>query len=85
MNLRWLFGNFTDPQYKLSVREQFRLSNVAHAKFLPRGAFVLRTVIITLPVLLGFLILKPFLELLGYSGSNTMLVGIYAIVFLTWP
>lgn len=33
MNLRWLLGDFTDPQYELSLREQHRLSMAAHKKY----------------------------------------------------
>ncbi len=39
MNLRWLLGNFADPQYKLSRREQWELSRLAHEKYMPGRVF----------------------------------------------
>jgi hypothetical protein len=85
MNLRWLLGNFTDPQYRIPLREQFRLSNVANEKHLDRGAFLTRTLAILAPVILAFVLLKPALQSMGFSGSRPMLLGIVIIVVATWP
>lgn len=86
MNLRWLFGNFTDPQYQLSRRDQFRLSNLAHARFVSRKAFLLRTAMIMLPVVVFFMLLKPTLALLGMGGqTGPYVIALAAVVLLFWP
>ena len=86
MNLRWLFGNFTDPQYKLSLREQMNLSNVAHARFVSRKAFWGRTGLILLPLILFFALLKPTLKMLGWGGQSLpYLTALGLVVVLFWP
>jgi hypothetical protein len=86
MNLRWLFGNFTDPQYKLSLRQQLNLSNAAHARFVSRRAFWLRTALILLPMILFFALLKPTLRLMGLGGqTGPYVTAVGVAVGLFWP
>jgi predicted Zn-ribbon and HTH transcriptional regulator len=85
MNLRWLFGNFTDPQYKLSRREQSRVTTLAHSKYLGRGDLALRTALIVTPLLVLFVLLKPTLQMLGCAGSVPFTIGTAALVLLSWP
>lgn len=87
MNVRWLFGNFTDPQYTLSLREQMNLSNVAHARFISRKAFLVRTALILLPLILYFAFLKPALNLMGWGGQTGPYVtalGVALVLFWPW-
>ena len=86
MNLRWLFGNFADPQYGLSHKEQHKLSDLAHKKFTPRLAFLRFTIIAVAPAAIGFLALSPILARLGMRGQNgPFLVGAALIGLLLWP
>jgi hypothetical protein len=86
MNLRWLFGNFTDPQYKLSLREQTNLSNVAHDRFISRKALGARTALILLPLILFFALLKPMLNLMGWGGQSVPYITALVIaIVLFWP
>ena len=39
MNLRWLVGNFAEPRYGLSRAEQWKVSNLAHRKYMPSKRF----------------------------------------------
>jgi hypothetical protein len=32
--MRWLLGNFADPQYELTQREQWRVTKIAHESYL---------------------------------------------------
>lgn len=85
MNLRWLFGNFTDPQYELPRREQFRLSNLAHRKFVDSHAFFIRTAIIIVPFLVALAALEPLLHRLGYRASSpAYAIGIAVLIFIFW-
>lgn len=86
MHLRWLLGNFTDPQYRIPRREQFRLSSTAHARYLPAGAFLWRTALILLPLLVGFNFIEPMLGWLGYAGRTGPTAFAYVIlVLIFWP
>jgi len=86
MNLRWLLGNFTDPQYKLSRKEQFRLSNLAHQRYVSSFDFLGRTFVIVMPLAAIFALLNPFLAWLGYRGSNLAYVlAVLGLVVLLWP
>ncbi len=86
MNLRWLLGNFADPQYRIPRREQFQLSNIAHARYLSRRAFWLRTALILLPILVSLKLIKPILAWLGYAGqTGPYLLALASIVFFFWP
>jgi len=86
MNLRWLLGNFTDPQYHIPRREQFQLSNIAHARYLSHAAFWWRTALILLPVIVSLRLIKPTLAWLGYAGqTGPYLVVLGAIMLLCWP
>jgi len=86
MNLRWLLGNFTDPQYRLSWREQFRVSAVAHDRYVTWSAFLTRTAIIISPFVLLLFLLSPILDWLGYAASSPMYAAaLLALVLLFWP
>lgn len=86
MNLRWLLGNFTDPQYRLSRREQFRLSNVAHLHFVSKWAFWWRVMLILLPLLVALKLLRPALAWMGLSGqTGPYVIALLMIVALFWP
>jgi len=43
MNLRWLWGNYADPEFKLTAAEQRQVTRLAHQKHLPRGRLALWT------------------------------------------
>jgi hypothetical protein len=86
MNLRWLLGNFTDPQYALARRDQFRLSNLAHERYVSRKAFWLRTAVILAPLIGFFALLKPALAWMGYGGqTGPYVIAIGVVVVLFWP
>lgn len=86
MNFRWLLGNFTDPQYRLSRREQFRLSNVAHRHFVSQWAFWWRVMLILLPLLVALKLLRPALAWMGLGGQTGPYVfALLMIVVLFWP
>lgn len=86
MNLRWLFGNFTDPQYNITWREQVRLSNRAHAKHLPKRVFLIRTIVLLIPIMAMLIALKPTLTALGFGGQNgPYFIGLVVIVVVCWP
>ena len=88
MNLRWLFGNFTDPQYKLSWRDQHRLSKAAHKKYLSwRRFWGFSLVVIIVPIVLAYRLGIPaVLGWLGLSGQTPAHNWAFAIVsFLAWP
>lgn len=86
MNLRWLLGNFTDPQYKLPWREQFRLSNLAHERYVKWPDFLSRSALIVAPFLLALFGLEPALKLLGYTASSTAYgLGVFVLVAMLWP
>ena len=87
MNLRWLFGNFTDPQYKLTRRDQFRLSSKAHESYLSTGKFLIWTSLVVLPPLLvAIVLIKPFQNWLGYSGNSMVHIAILsALILVFWP
>lgn len=86
MNLRWLLGNFTDPQYHISRREQFRLSNVAHSKYVPASAFWARTAVIAAPFLAAFALIEPSLAWAGLQRNDVARAAAHAaVVVLFWP
>ena len=88
MNLRWLLGNFTDPQYKLSRRDQHRLSKAAHKKYLSwRRFWGFSLLVVTVPFGLAFVYGIPaVLGWLGLSGQTPAHTWAFAIVcFLVWP
>ena len=88
MNLRWLLGNFTDPQYKLSRRDQHRLSMAAHKKYLSwRRFWGYSVVVIAVPFGLAFVYGIPaVLDWLGLSGRRSAQSWAFAILsFLSWP
>jgi hypothetical protein len=35
MNIRWLFGNFADPEFRLTRAQQREVTRLAHRKYLP--------------------------------------------------
>jgi hypothetical protein len=43
MNLRWLWGNYADPEFKLTAAEQRAVTRLAHEKHLPRRRLALWT------------------------------------------
>lgn len=86
MNLRWLFGNFADPQYKLTRREQFRLSNQAHLRYVTPKAFLWRTVLIALPWLGLLMLIKPTLAYFGLGmQSKPYMMVLMTLLVLFWP
>lgn len=89
MNLRWLIGNFADPQYDLSFREQMRLSTVAHKNHLSTGMWLAWTVlVIALPFLLAMkYVYDPLVAMAGYGGRSTLYwIGwLLAILVVFWP
>ena len=86
MNLRWLFGNFTDRQYRMSVRDQMRLSNRAHEGFVSGRAFMRWTVLVVLPpFVVAFVLLTPVLGWLGYGGDSlAWTIASIVLLFLFW-
>lgn len=86
MNLRWLLGNFTDPQYKLPRKEQFRLSWVAHEKYLSEAKFWGWTAIIVAPAIIALGLLGRMLDAMGYGGENmAYLIGLGIMLLIFWP
>jgi hypothetical protein len=86
MNLRWLLGNFTDPQYLLPRKEQFRLSNEAHKRYTSTAAFLLRTAIIVAPFVVMYMLLEPLLGAFGYARSAAAhLIAMAGMLLLFWP
>lgn len=86
MNLRWLWGNFTDPQYNIPRREQFRLSNEAHKKYLPASDFWWYTALIGAPFIAAFALIEPVLGWIGYPRhTGASLIAHALVVFAFWP
>ena len=53
MRLRWLFGNYADPQYKLASRAEREVSSRARERYMPTGRLVCWSLgAIVLPALL---------------------------------
>ena len=87
MNLRWLIGNFTDPQYELSFRDQMRLSLLAHKHHLSATRFWSYSLItIAIPVGIIYKYAIPaILNWLGYKGYTPAYTWAIAIlIFLVW-
>ena len=89
MNLRWLCGNFADPQYKLSRKEQMRLSTCAHKKHLSTWKWLLWSVVV---IALPFVLVMKFVydPLMGKAGYNqhtvTYWLGCLMMIGLVfWP
>jgi hypothetical protein len=86
MNLRWLFGNFTDPQYNLPRKEQFRLSNLAHERHVTWRSFLWRSALILAPLLIALKLLNPFLTQFGFGNSSLAhIIVMGAFIVLFWP
>ena len=88
MNLRWLLGNFTDRQYKLSRRDQHRLSMAAHKKYLSwRRFWGYSLVVIAVPIGLAYRFGIPAaLGWLGLTGQTSAHTWAFAVVsLLVWP
>ena len=88
MNLRWLLGNFTDPQYKLSRRDQHRLSMAAHKKYLSwRRFWGYSLVVMAVPFGLVFAFGIPaVLDWLGLTRRTPAHTWAFAgVSLLTWP
>lgn len=86
MNLRWLLGNFTDPQYELSRRDQFRLSNEAHKRFVSTSAFLWRSLLILAPLLVCLKLLQPLMGWLGVAGQGLpYAISLAVLLLLFWP
>ena len=88
MNLRWLLGNFADPQYKLSPAEQRELSRLAHERHVSGVRFALWTLLVVVaPTLILIKFALPVtLSWLGLSGRNVpYIIGAAVIVLLFWP
>ena len=86
MNLRWLVGNFTDPQYNLSAREQFRVTAVAHDRYVTWGRFLARTAAVIAPFVLLLLAAEPVLGRLGYAASSpAYAAAMLILIVLFWP
>ena len=88
MNFRWLIGNFTDPQYELTRREQMRLSIEAHKNHLSAVRFWSYSLItIAIPVGLVYKFAIPaILNWLGYkthSPAHALAFAIFSV--LIWP
>ncbi len=88
MRLRWLIGNFADPQYRLPRSEQKDVSWLAHERYMPGARLAFWTVLtLVLPtVLLITFAVPPILRWLGYAGgsmAHTIAVGVVAL--LAWP
>ena len=77
MNLRWLFGNFTDPQYKLSRADQKRLTMKAHSTFLPARHMWLMTLALILIMIGSYRLvhsqLQALLIMLGVPSTAAIL------------
>jgi hypothetical protein len=43
MNLRWLYGNFADPEFNLTRRQQHEVTRIAHKRHLKARTLVLTT------------------------------------------
>ena len=87
MNLRWLFGNFADPQYGLDPRRQRDLSNRAHEGHMPRTVFLLWTIgALVLPFALIFkFVLPAVLAWFGFEGQTMpFLIGAAIVLLLFW-
>ena len=87
MNIRWLFGNFADPDYKLDPRQQRELSNLAHARHMPHSIFLLWTIaVLILPFGLIFKFALPAtLRWLGKDGqTGPFMIGVLIVLFLFW-
>ncbi|MCA9290864.1 MAG: hypothetical protein KDA25_07035 [Phycisphaerales bacterium] len=96
MNLRWLVGNYADPQYDLTRDEQRRVTALAHEKHLPRAVLLGWTFAFTLFAIgciwAGTPLLTPVLRLAGVpqasalgtiiSGTIGTIIVIYAYRFV---
>lgn len=88
MNLRWLLGNYADPQYELTSQEQWALSKAAHKEHLTWGRFSMWTLLVVIaPTLLVFKFALPVtLKWLGMDGQDMpYFIGCAIIVILFWP
>ena len=89
MNLRWLIGNFADPQYSLPWREQMRLSWIAHEKHLSFTRWVVWTLLLIVApfLLLMKYIYGPFMSMAGMGNRTPWYWAgwLVMIVFVFWP
>jgi len=87
MNLRWLFGNYADPQYDLTRREQHALSTLAHKKYLAPKLFWGWTALIVIPIALAFMFALPLtLNWLGKNGqTGPEIIGVVIVLLSSWP
>ena len=83
MNLRWLLGNFADPQYDLDRKEQFRLSNEATEHFFPKRGFAVWT-IASVAAALAAMKYLPKLNPIDFGSANLEFVVCTAVVILVF-
>lgn len=92
MNLRWLIGNFTDPQYNLPFRQQLKLSGQAHDKHLPAGrfwAFLFLAILAPIALAIKFAI-PVILQWLDYEKNTAahtwayLTSGFIAYIYSMW-
>lgn len=67
MNLRWLVGNFADPEFNLTPRQQRAVTDLAHRKYLSRIRLALWTIVM---VIVGCVSIG-----LGWDPLSTLLVA----------
>jgi len=87
MNLRWLIGDFTESEFRLSVSDRHRISNRPHEMYLPgRSFFWFTLIVLIVPTLLVYKFVLPLvLDWLGYARQTLpYAIGIAVLIVLFW-
>ena len=81
MNLRWLYGNFADPQYKLTWADQKRLKKKTHHPRWPPWLMVFAVPIVPFGLYYLIPLLSSLLVKLGVSSTpDFMGVGFILLI-----
>jgi hypothetical protein len=91
VNLRWLFGNYADPEFRLTRRQQHEVTWLAHRKYLSSRRLALWTASLAIGSLLaagfGHQLLAVWMIQLGIPYPRTMsyaAIAAAAVVSAAW-
>ncbi len=83
MNLRWLIGNYADPEFNLTRAQQREVTRLAHKKHLAGVTLWTWTIAMTISawIVIGFLV-RPFSSLLMQNGFTQIAAFLSTLVIL---
>lgn len=91
MNFRWLFGNFADPDFRLTRKQQYEVTRLAHRKYLSSMKLAVVTIVLvaTSWLFLGFAWNPLAAVFVAWRipwprWSSIIVICIAAIVFAAW-